>query len=595
MQPGGQSIVDRILAAKNTIAGQPVAKVVCKATTEELMGPKRKHLDCLLQATHEMNVSIPDIADLLIERSQNSSWIVSFKSLITIHHLMAYGNERFEAYMASHNHHLQTSIYTDRLGMGGSDMTTHLRRYAAYLHEKRDAYKLMGYDFCKIKRGKDDAVLRTLPTDKLLKTVPIVQKQLDALLEFQIASHELINGVINSCFFLLIKDLVQLYAAYNDLMINLLEKYFTMNKKQCREALDMYKKFIDRTDKVSQYFKVAESTGMEHNEIPDLAQAPNSLLEALENHLAHIEGKKLSSQPSMTSVNLNLNPQKAIEEEANALSQFNKKKELSISPPPLSPQSSRAVNGSNGFDDANLFAQRATTTTTNGHHQQQQQQQQQLFSNDIFSLAPTTSSSTVTNTFNPFDNTFSAPAPSQNMFDDLLQPVPTPTPTTKPMMTMPLFPTNQNIPPVVKPLQSGDLNSSLNQLIDNLDIKDHSKIGKDHQWTPNDGKGQQILNTIHGTTTTSGPTWANSTGFNAPFGNFANNVQSHPVWPQAQPPMMPATSTNPFTASNGSSQNNFAHMTQQASSFSTNPFAAQPSYGTSFFNQPQLNDPFSSL
>jgi hypothetical protein len=37
-----------------------------------------------------------------------------------------------------------------------------------------------------------------------------------------------------------------------------LEKYFDMNKKQCREALDMYKKFIDRTDKVSQYLKIAE-------------------------------------------------------------------------------------------------------------------------------------------------------------------------------------------------------------------------------------------------------------------------------------------------------------------------------------------------
>ncbi len=48
MQPGGQSIVDRLLAAKNTIAGQPVAKVVCKATTEEIMGPKRKHVDCKL-------------------------------------------------------------------------------------------------------------------------------------------------------------------------------------------------------------------------------------------------------------------------------------------------------------------------------------------------------------------------------------------------------------------------------------------------------------------------------------------------------------------------------------------------------------------
>lgn len=40
-----------------------------------------------------MNVSIPEIADLLIERTQNSSWVVSFKALITIHHLMSFGNE----------------------------------------------------------------------------------------------------------------------------------------------------------------------------------------------------------------------------------------------------------------------------------------------------------------------------------------------------------------------------------------------------------------------------------------------------------------------------------------------------------------------
>ena len=43
---GGQSIVDRALAARHTVAGQSLAKVICKATTEEPMGPKRKHLDC---------------------------------------------------------------------------------------------------------------------------------------------------------------------------------------------------------------------------------------------------------------------------------------------------------------------------------------------------------------------------------------------------------------------------------------------------------------------------------------------------------------------------------------------------------------------
>ena len=42
----GQSLADRVLAAKHTITGQDLTKAVFKATTEEVMGPKRKHLDC---------------------------------------------------------------------------------------------------------------------------------------------------------------------------------------------------------------------------------------------------------------------------------------------------------------------------------------------------------------------------------------------------------------------------------------------------------------------------------------------------------------------------------------------------------------------
>lgn len=47
----------------------------------------------LLHCTNEPNVSIPQLANLLIERSQNSNWVVVFKSLVTTHHLMCYGNE----------------------------------------------------------------------------------------------------------------------------------------------------------------------------------------------------------------------------------------------------------------------------------------------------------------------------------------------------------------------------------------------------------------------------------------------------------------------------------------------------------------------
>ena len=55
--------------------------------------------------------------------------------------------------MASHNHRLQPASYLDRIGIPGADMSNYIRRYANYLNEKRDTYRLMGYDFCKIKRG----------------------------------------------------------------------------------------------------------------------------------------------------------------------------------------------------------------------------------------------------------------------------------------------------------------------------------------------------------------------------------------------------------------------------------------------------------
>ncbi|XP_033741316.1 phosphatidylinositol-binding clathrin assembly protein LAP-like isoform X2 [Pecten maximus] len=301
----GQSIMDRMTAARHSIAGQGLAKVVCKATTEEVMGPKKKHLDYLLQCTNEPNVSIPQLADLLIERTQHQNWVVVFKSLITIHNLMNYGNERFTQYLASNNCTFNLGGFIDKGGVQGYDMSTFIRRYSKYLNEKAYSYRQMAFDFCKVRRGKEDGLLRTMNTEKLLKTLPCLQKQLDGLLEFDCTQNELTNGVINATFLLLFKDLIRLFACYNDGVINLLEKYFDMNKKQCKDALEGYKKFLVRMDKVSEFLKVAEAArslkdenvGIDKGDIPDLAKAPSSLLDALEQHLQSLEGKKGATTP----------------------------------------------------------------------------------------------------------------------------------------------------------------------------------------------------------------------------------------------------------------------------------------------------------
>ncbi|XP_062896941.1 clathrin coat assembly protein AP180 isoform X6 [Mobula hypostoma] len=170
-------------------------------------------------------------------------------------------------------------------------MSTFIRRYSRYLNEKAYSYRQMAFDFARVKKGADGA-MRTMAPEKLLKGMPILQGQLDALLEFDVSPGELSNGVINAAFLLLFKDLIKLFACYNDGIINLLEKYFEMKKGHCKEALEIYKKFLTRMTRVSEFLKVAEQVGIDKGDIPDLSQAPSSLLEALEQHLNTLEGRK---------------------------------------------------------------------------------------------------------------------------------------------------------------------------------------------------------------------------------------------------------------------------------------------------------------
>ena len=165
-----------------------------------------------------------------------------------------------------------------------------------------------------------------MSSEKLIKTLPTLQNQIDALLDFDVTTNDLNNGVINAAFMLLFRDLIRLFACYNDGIINLLgkfltnfykdfpamlkirpdflkkvkndlefskqflarlidiirsmalhprlkrspcqskfyldfffsEKYFDMNKKHARDALDLYKKFLIRMDRVADFLKVAE-------------------------------------------------------------------------------------------------------------------------------------------------------------------------------------------------------------------------------------------------------------------------------------------------------------------------------------------------
>ncbi len=129
--------------------------------------------------------------------------------------------QRFTQYLASSNCTFQLSNFLDKNGVKGYEMSTFIRRYAKYLNEKALSYRTVAFDFTKINR-KEDGSLRSMNTDKLIKTIPTLQSQVDSLLEFDCTANDLTNGVINAAFMLLFRDLIRLFACYNDGIINCL-------------------------------------------------------------------------------------------------------------------------------------------------------------------------------------------------------------------------------------------------------------------------------------------------------------------------------------------------------------------------------------
>ncbi|KAM8881916.1 phosphatidylinositol-binding clathrin assembly protein isoform X4 [Synchiropus splendidus] len=515
----GQSITDRIAAAQHSMTGSAISKAVCKATTHEVSGPKKKHLDYLIHCTNEMNVNIPQLADTLFERTANSSWVVVFKALITTHHLMMYGNERFIQYLASRNTLFNLNNFLDKGALQGYDMSTFIRRYSRYLNEKAMSYRLVAVDFTKMKRGVD-GVMRTMNTEKLIKTLPIIQNQLDALLDFQANPNELTNGVINSAFMLLFKDSIRLFAAYNEGVINLLEKYFDMKKNQCKDALDIYKKFLYRMTKLSEFLKVAEQVGIDQGDIPDLSQAPSSLLEALEQHLASLEGKKTkelnadtrastlsSAVSSLSTTGMSFTrmdekeKQQALEEEQARLQALKDQrlKEIGMQTPPSASPSSLSIGSANNNHITQTPEMFSSTMSANSVPN---------LNSDLFDLQPafipavqsTPSISNANSAWGGFD-----------ALGDLLKPtVPT-------LSAPPPPPPQMAIHPGGK-LLANDLDSSLANLVGNLQFGGTPAKKPEMQWSQ---PGEKKL--------TGGQNWQNKTMSTTQWGPAPMAPQPIPV------------------------------------------------------------------
>ncbi|RKP25834.1 AP180 N-terminal homology domain-containing protein, partial [Syncephalis pseudoplumigaleata] len=247
-----------------------------KATRNQPQPIKQKHLDVLVAASWSHEVAMSDCFTLLQQRIHENNTHTTMKSLIIIHVLMRDGSsDRVMGYLVTMPNLLSLEPMRDRFG----GQSGYARAYAAYLEEKVAVYRDLKIDFVRayagtFARASDPRArprigasnhqqpsigrLRRLPMEKgLLKEVATVQRLIAGLLKCRFYASDVDNPIALDAYRLLIRDLLRLFQAMNEGVINILEHYFEMEHAQATKALAVYKSFSQQTESVVEYLEMA--------------------------------------------------------------------------------------------------------------------------------------------------------------------------------------------------------------------------------------------------------------------------------------------------------------------------------------------------
>lgn len=245
-----------------------------------------------------------------MQRAKHPDWSVTFKSLITIHHLITYGNEKFIQNIATSKVNYRTfeahTEFVDSTTSQAYNMSTFLRRYSHYLYTKVITYRAIGADLCKIKPFTnpkhidkvENTPLKLKKSSLYTLIVPLINHNFESLIAFDASAEDLNNGIITSAFSMLYKDFVKLYILYQACIVILLNTYFESTQvKFVRNLLNIYKKFLTKMDKCKDFMRVVDSVGIDKSDMPKVSRVPALPLKSMEDHLERVtnESKNRSS------------------------------------------------------------------------------------------------------------------------------------------------------------------------------------------------------------------------------------------------------------------------------------------------------------
>ncbi|KAK1293761.1 putative clathrin assembly protein [Acorus calamus] len=261
---------------------------IVKATNHVEEMAKEKHIRTIFDAVSAARPRA-DVAycinGLGRRLAKTHNWAVALKTLITLHRALREVDPSFREelinYSRSRGHMLNLSHFKDDSSPNAWDYSAWVRLYALYLEERLECCRVLKYDV-ETERSKS----RELETFDLLEQLPALQQLLFRLLACQPEGAALYNHVIRFALSMVASESVKIYNAINDCTLNLVDKFFEMQRHDAVRALEMYRKAGHQAERLSEFYEVCKGLDLgREQKFIKIELPPASFVTAMEEYV----------------------------------------------------------------------------------------------------------------------------------------------------------------------------------------------------------------------------------------------------------------------------------------------------------------------
>ncbi|XP_044951994.1 putative clathrin assembly protein At5g35200 [Hordeum vulgare subsp. vulgare] len=252
--------------------------------------------------------------------SKTRNWAVALKTLIVIHRALREVDPSFRdelvSYGRSSGQMLHMSYFKDDSSPDAWDHSAWVRNYALFLEERLESFRVLNYDV-----ELDPLGTRDVDTTGLLAQLPALSQLLFRLISCQPHGSSSYNTIIQHALAMVATESIRIQTAINDGILNLVDKFFDMQRDDAIRALDIYKKALKQAGQLSGFYETCRTIHIGRGEkLLTIEQPPASFLQAMEDYVR--DAPLASKNQAVLAIEYNRKPE---EEEAST-------------PPPPPPQ-----------------------------------------------------------------------------------------------------------------------------------------------------------------------------------------------------------------------------------------------------------------